>query len=63
MIQWFRQLLSGNRVNDSGSQRRLYVRPRSPRAVNAKYDAAQTTPENRRHWMMADQLSPDRCVL
>lgn len=27
--------------------------------VRARYDAAQTTDENRRHWGMADYLSPD----
>lgn len=27
--------------------------------VAAKFDAAQTTPENQRHWLNADSLSPD----
>ncbi len=27
--------------------------------VRAKFDAAQTTDENRRHWANADLLSPD----
>ncbi|NBB84219.1 MAG: phage portal protein [Alphaproteobacteria bacterium] len=30
-----------------------------PRRVRAKYDAAQTTPENRKHWAGADYLSAD----
>lgn len=29
------------------------------RVVRAKYDAAQTTDDNRRHWANADSLSPD----
>ena len=34
--------------------------PRSlPAVVRAKYDAAQTTTENVRHWAMADGLSAD----
>ncbi|MEM6503898.1 MAG: phage portal protein [Planctomycetota bacterium] len=32
---------------------------RSYRVVRAKFDAAQTTDENRRHWANADLLSPD----
>jgi lambda family phage portal protein len=27
--------------------------------IRAKYDAAQTTPENKNHWSMADAFSPD----
>jgi hypothetical protein len=30
-----------------------------PPALHAKYDAAQTTRENLRHWAMADGLSAD----
>lgn len=30
----------------------------SARSVRAKYDAAQTTPQNRNHWAQADGLSP-----
>ena len=29
------------------------------RIVRAKFDAAQTTPDNRRHWANADLLSAD----
>ncbi|HUX01389.1 MAG TPA: phage portal protein [Phycisphaerae bacterium] len=32
------------------------------RAVRAKYDAAQTTPENRRHWANADALSANAAM-
>ena len=47
------------------------IRTSSPnRSVRAKYDAAQTTHENRRHWANADQLSASaamsrevRCIL
>ena len=30
--------------------------------VRAKYDAAQTTPDNRRHWANADSLSPNAAL-
>jgi len=32
---------------------------RAWRIVRAKFDAAQTTPDNRRHWANADLLSAD----
>jgi lambda family phage portal protein len=32
------------------------------RAVAAKFDSAQTTPDNRRHWAAADGLSPNAAV-
>jgi len=34
-------------------------RDRSYRVIRGKFDAAQTTDENRRHWANADPLSPD----
>ena len=30
---------------------------RKPTSINAKYDAAQTTPDNSRHWAAADAFS------
>ena len=33
--------------------------PRAWRIVRAKFDSAQTTPDNRRHWANADLLSAD----
>ena len=33
--------------------------PVNVRRVRAKYDAAQTTSDNTRHWANADALSPD----
>jgi len=40
--------------------RRLWPAHRSgPRPIVARYDAAQTTDENRRHWANADHLSAD----
>ena len=35
------------------------ARPSVPAVVRARYDAAQTTAENARHWAMADALSAD----
>lgn len=35
------------------------VKPRSMRALKAKYDAAQTTTENTRHWANADSYGPN----
>ncbi|MEW6197744.1 MAG: phage portal protein [Planctomycetota bacterium] len=50
VFNWLRQL--GARKNHSATapRGRLLV-------VRGKYDAAQTTPENRRHWAHADHLS------
>ncbi len=48
MLNWLRQL--GSRI--VGTRGRLLV-------VRGKYDAAQTTHENRRHWANADHLSAD----
>lgn len=36
--------------------------PKPARRVVAKYDAAQTTGENRRHWANADDLAPNAAV-
>src|SRR5512139_238349 len=38
---------------------RLLKATRLPLQVRARYDAAATTDENRRHWANADHLSPD----
>ena len=37
MFRWLRQLVGGRRVTHV-------------RVIRAKYDAAQTTPDNRKHW-------------
>lgn len=37
-------------------------RPAAPQPVQARYDAAQTTPLNQRHWSQADWLSPDAAL-
>ncbi|MBK8915037.1 MAG: phage portal protein [Phycisphaerales bacterium] len=52
MLKWLRQL--GSRLAGVGAiaRGRLLV-------VRGKYDAAQTTHENRRHWANADHLSAD----
>lgn len=34
----------------------------SPETVQARYDAAQTTPQNQRHWAQADWWSPDAAL-
>ena len=52
MLHWLRQL--GN-----GKARRSAERGGRVMVVRGKYDAAQTTDENRRHWANADHLSPD----
>lgn len=39
------------------------VRPRTVvPVVRAKFDSAQTTPDNRRHWANADGLAPNAAV-
>lgn len=52
MLNWLRKL--GSRLVSAGAvaRGRLLV-------VRGKYDAAQTTHENRRHWANADHLSAD----
>ncbi|MGE0481435.1 MAG: phage portal protein [Phycisphaerae bacterium] len=52
MLNWLRQI--GSRLVSAGAiaRGRLLV-------VRGKYDAAQTTHENRRHWANADHLSAD----
>ncbi|MCZ2098824.1 MAG: phage portal protein [Anaerolineae bacterium] len=52
MFQWLRQLGSRKAAGASAPRGRLVV-------VRGKYDAAQTTYENRRHWANADHLSAD----
>lgn len=37
-------------------------RSSKPQSVTARYDAAQTTPLNQRHWAQADWLSPDAAL-
>jgi lambda family phage portal protein len=44
---------------DRKVQRSLPARPKIPGLVRARFDAAQTTAENARHWAMADALSAD----
>ena len=50
----------------AGSQRMVVVSEgalsKLQMAVRARYDAAQTTGENRRHWSMADALGPDAAM-
>lgn len=44
---------------DRKVQRSLPAWPKIPGLVRARFDAAQTTAENARHWAMADALSAD----
>lgn len=53
MLKWLRQL-GGRKSAGSGKGRLLVVR--------GKYDAAQTTHENRRHWANADHLSANAAM-
>ena len=47
MLKWFSNLLPKSKAT------RLHTRT----VVRARYDAASTTPDNRRHWANADGLS------
>lgn len=49
MLRRFKQLMSVG----------LSKSAKPSRMIRAKFDAAQTTPENRRHWANADRLSAD----
>jgi len=55
---------NGSRGRDAARSRPLRVARvrRADRAVAAKYDSAQTTPDNRRHWANADGLAPNAAV-
>ncbi|MBE3099496.1 MAG: phage portal protein [Planctomycetes bacterium] len=51
MLAWLRNL---------GAKRRpMSVGARAVRFIRAKFDSAQTTPDNRRHWANADYLAAD----
>ena len=47
------------RNNRAGSGVRTSKTTQLPKAIQARYDAAQTTRENQRHWLLADSLSPN----
>jgi lambda family phage portal protein len=51
MIGWLKNLVRTERPS-AGTQR-------PARIIRARYDAAVTTEDNRRHWINADALSPD----
>jgi len=51
MLGWLRQLAGGRKRETLSTARVRFVR--------AKFDSAQTTPDNRRHWANADALSAD----
>jgi capsid protein len=53
VLNWLRQR-GAQRPARAERPRRAFVR--------ARYDAAQTTPENRRHWLQADLLSADAAM-
>ncbi len=55
MFNWLRQLGVRKAKGATAPRGRLLV-------VRGKYDAAQTTPENRRHWANADHLSADAAM-
>ena len=45
--------------NRTGAGVRTTKQVQMPKAIQARYDAAQTTRENQRHWLLADTLSPN----
>lgn len=55
MLNWLTRWLRGEPAR---TPRRSSAAPRRRRFA-AKFDAVQTTPENRRHWANADDLAPD----
>ena len=59
MLQWLKAKFSSPSARP--------VEPRTKRQlrqvrIRAKFDSAQTTPENRRHWTAADGLSPNAAI-
>ncbi len=55
MLGWLSNLMGRATIGKPDSRPRVI----QARVVRAKYDAAQTTADNRRHWANADLLSPD----
>jgi hypothetical protein len=55
MFEWLRHKPAA--APDRLSNRRVLVRP--ARVVRGRYDAAQTTSDNERHWANADFLAAD----
>jgi lambda family phage portal protein len=60
MLKWLRQL--GARKSVANGKSRLLALPAGRQVVRGKYDAAQTTHENRRHWANADHLSANAAM-
>jgi lambda family phage portal protein len=52
MFGWLSKLWGGGKRSRNNAGQ-----PAAPRAIKARYDAAQTTAENSKHWGMADALS------
>jgi len=59
MFEWLRRKSAV--APDRLSNRRVLVRP--ARIVRGRYDAAQTTSDNERHWANADFLAADAAPL
>ncbi|MBE7457412.1 MAG: phage portal protein [Phycisphaerae bacterium] len=58
MLKRIREWMLGGRDRNGSRPGLRFLRFRTPDSrLQAKYDAAQTTPENRRHWAHADHLS------
>ncbi len=51
MIAWLKNMIRHDRP--------ATATPRPARVIRARYDAAMTTDDNRRHWANADSLAPD----
>jgi len=54
LLKWLRQV-GAKKTSGAAQQGRVLV-------VRGKYDAAQTTHENRRHWIQADHLSANAAI-
>ena len=62
MLGWVRSILGGGRSGRpalSGFAVLLRAKPGCRSSVEGRFDAAQTTPDNRKHWANADHLSAD----
>ena len=62
MLGWLRNIVSKRQpavVLRTMAGARLRGRPACRRRVEGRFDSAQTTPDNRRHWANADALSAD----
>lgn len=59
MLGWISNILGRKNATRTAFGLRLRAKPACRSWVEGRFDAAQSTPDNRRHWANADGLSAD----